>query len=234
MRRLAAGPHFPSQPLQLEREERRRGTCAEPRSRTWGAQCEEAEVSSICKARSCPGPAQQPVCLFLCLHREAAVGGPPRGSLASPRHRGQGPLLFTRPVGTCHTRGPASASAREPAGRAQRGARGQTGPLRKVRGPQHPEEKTSSSALEDAPQTFLGGNRLEQTSLEKHTSAPNLRVKRARDRGCHWGCRARFHSRPSHGKNVRPDSSRNCDMFRTVNWKRAVSGKPPGNTERGP
>lgn len=111
-------PHFPSQPLQLEREERRRGTCAEPRSRTWGAQCEEAEVSSICKARSCPGPAQQPVCLFLCLHREAAVGGPPRGSLASPRHRGQGPLLFTRPVGTCHTRGPASASAREPAGRA--------------------------------------------------------------------------------------------------------------------
>lgn len=208
MRWLAAGPHFPSQPLQLEREERRRGTCAEPRSRTWGAQCEEAEVCSICKARSCPGPAQQPVCLFLCLHREAAVGGPPRGSLASPRHRGQGPLLFTRPVGTCHTRGPASASAREPAGRAQRGARGQTGPLRKVRGPQHPEEKTSSSALEDAPQTFLGGNRLEQTSLEKHTSAPNLRVKRARDRGCHWGCRARFHSRPSHGKNVRPDSSR--------------------------
>lgn len=64
-------PHFPSQPLQLEREERRRGTCAEPRSRTWGAQCEEAEVSSICKARSCPARPSSPfVCFCVCTEKQ--------------------------------------------------------------------------------------------------------------------------------------------------------------------
>lgn len=144
-------------------------------------------------------------------------------SLSAPRSSRRGPTAWfpglAQAPGTgaapVHTAGGDMSHTRPSLGFGQRASR--PGPEGGPRADRSPEEGPGSAASRGGDfQLGLGRRaadifRRQQTGAdksEKHTAAPNLRVKRARDRGCRWGCRARFHTRPSHGKNVRPDSSR--------------------------